>query len=116
MRARHWLGLIGLCLALAFVSVEPSQGQTQGSGLFPIGRPFTFASGFSGPVQNVPIDTTNTIVVVPQQNTGMIMSNFRKLMVPPNTNVIHGVSALPTPASMPGASFFNNLNPFGTNK
>lgn len=115
MRARLGAALVGLCLAVALVCVEPGRAQNA-TGLFPIGRPYTFASGFSGPVQNVPIDTTNTIVVMPQQQTGMIMSNFRRLMQPPKNNVVHGVSPLPEPSSMPGAAFFNNLNPFAKSK
>jgi hypothetical protein len=113
MRARLWAGLVGLCLAWGLFGVEPGRGQS-GAGMFPVGRPFTFASGFSGPVQNVPIDTTNVVAPLPQNNTGMIMPNFRRLMGGfPNRNIVHGESAIPAPKAFPGASFFQNLNPFG---
>jgi hypothetical protein len=88
---------------------EPANGQ---SPLFPIGRPFTMASGFSGPVQNVPIDTRSSVIPVPGQSTGFFLPNFRKLMLFPNRNIVPGISPVPAPSAFQGATFSNALNPF----
>jgi hypothetical protein len=116
MRATLWAVLVALCLAAELACVESGQAQT---GLFPVGQPYTFAAGFSGTGVAAPANiaaannfSNNTLTVLPQQKVGMIMPLFRNLMLFPNHNTVTGVSALPPPSAFPGASFFNNLNPF----
>ena len=115
MRGTLWAVRIGLCLAVGLLYAESGKAQT---GIFPIGRPYNLASGFSGPVVNAPINTgsvnlSNSVLpILPQQNVGMMMPNFRNLMLMPNHNTVTGVSPLPTPAQMKEGSFFDNLNPF----
>ena len=111
MRATLWIASVGLCLA---VGLLPGQSRGQ-STLFPIGRPYTFAQGFSGPIRNVPIDPSlSSVVPIPQQHTGITLPNFRSLMLFPNRNIVHGVSPIPPPRAFPGAGFFHILNPFAS--
>ncbi len=116
MRTSQWAVLAGLCLAAEVVCVGPGHAQT---GLFPVGQPYTFASGFHGPTVNAPVNiasannvSDSVLKVIPQQSNGMMMPLFRNLMLFPNRNTVNGVSALPPPSAYPGAAFFNNLNPF----
>jgi hypothetical protein len=89
--------------------------------IFPVGQPYTFASGFNGPTVAAPAGlagsnnmSNNTLVVLPQQQVGMMTPLWRNLMIFPNLNMNTGTSALPAPSSFPGAAFFNNLNPFAS--
>jgi hypothetical protein len=116
MRTSHWAVLVGLCLAAELSGTTSVQAQSM---LFPVGQPYTFAGGFSGPTVNAPTNIASSnnvsdsvLKVIPQQSTGMMMPSFRNLMLFPNRNTVNGVSALPAPSAFPGASFFNNLNPF----
>jgi hypothetical protein len=116
MRTSQWAVLVGLCLVGELVCVESGRAQSM---LFPVGQPYTFAAGFSGTGSPAPSTlsatnniSNNTLVVLPQQQVGMVTPLWRNLMIFPNHNTINGVSPLPPPSSFPGASFFNNLNPF----
>lgn len=106
MRKKLWAILLIFGLAVAAV---PGWGQ---SPLVPIGRPFTMASGFPR-ISNVPIDTGQSIVpIVPPNQMGIRLPNFRSLMHFPNHNVTPGVSPLPTPSTFSSLSYPNALNPF----
>lgn len=116
MRTSHWAVLVGLCLAAELVGTSSGRAQSM---LFPVGQPYTFASGFSGPTVASPTNiatsnnvSSNVVTVLPQQSTGMMTTLYRNLMLFPNLNMNTGTSPLPAPSSFPGAAFFNNLNPF----
>lgn len=109
MRTQVWALLMLVGLGVGLMLPEKGRGQ---SPLVPLGRPFTMASGFSQPANNVPIDTSSSVVPMPGQRLGITMPNFRKLMSFPNLNITRGSSPLPTASSYNSASYPNALNPF----
>jgi hypothetical protein len=111
MRAKLWLLLLGLFLAIGLVSRQSSQGQTP---LVPIGRPYMMAQGFT-PLQNQVIDTSYPVTpVMPPNQMGIRLPNFLSFLRIPNHGTQIGVSPMPQPSSFPSMQYPNALNPFSS--